>query len=54
MNSSPRLFIRQLLGVMLAALVPVVLMAFLSIPYSLGGHPGEERTSAAPDNQHMT
>ena len=49
-----RMFIRQLLGVVLAALVPVVLVAFLSIPYSLGGHTGEDRTATAPSSQHMT
>jgi hypothetical protein len=54
MNSSLRLFICELLGVVLAALVPVVLVAFLSIPYSLGGHPGEDRTATAPSSQHMT
>ena len=32
MNSSLRLFIRQFLGVLLASQVPVVLVAFLSIP----------------------
>jgi hypothetical protein len=54
MNSSLRLFICELLGVVLAALVPVVLVAFLSIPYSLGGHPGEERSTDTPKSQHMT
>ena len=54
MNSSLRLFIRQFLGVLLASLVPVVLVAFLSIPYSLGGHPGDDRTLATPVSQHMT
>jgi len=54
MNLSLRLFIRQLLGVALAALAPVVLVAFLSIPYSLGGHPGDERTTATSSAQHMT
>ena len=54
MNSSLRFFIHELLSVVLAALVPVVLVAFLSIPYSLGGHPGEDRTGTAPSSQHMT
>jgi len=49
-----RMFIRQLLGVVLAALVPVVLVAFLCIPYILGGQPGEERDPKAPSAQHMT
>ena len=54
MNLFLRLFIRQLIFVALAALVPVVLVAFLSIPYSLGGHPGDARTTAASGSQHMT
>ena len=54
MNSSLRLFIHELLSVVLAALVPVVLVAFLSIPYTLGGHPGENRTATASSSQHMT
>jgi hypothetical protein len=47
MNASLRMFIYQYAGVVLAALVPVIFTAFLSIPYSLGGHPGDARTSAA-------
>jgi len=54
MNLFLRQFIRQWLFVALAALVPVVLVAFLSIPYSLGGHPGDARTTAASGSQHMT
>ena len=34
-------FIRQTAGVMLLATVPAVLAAFLSMPLSLGRHPGE-------------
>jgi hypothetical protein len=40
-------FIRQFVGVVIAALVPVILVAFLSIPFTLGGHPGEPRDGAA-------
>lgn len=49
-----RMFIRQLLSVVLTALVPVVLVAFLCIPYILGGHPGDERPVDASTSQHMT
>ena len=49
-----RMFIRQLLGVVLTALVPVVLVAFLCIPYILGGQPGDERPAEAAAGQHMT
>lgn len=54
MDASLRLFIRQFCGVVLAALVPVILIAFMSIPFTLGGHPGDVRPAAAPVAQHMT
>lgn len=54
MDSSLRLFISQYLGVVAATLAPVILMAFLSIPFSLGGHPGDERLVAGTTSQHMT
>lgn len=54
MDSSLRLFISQYLGVVAATLAPVILMAFLSIPFSLGGHPGDERLAAGTATQHMT
>ncbi|MEI6734920.1 MAG: hypothetical protein WCK94_13155 [Comamonadaceae bacterium] len=54
MNSSLHLFLHQFVGVMMAALTPVVLVAFLSIPYCLGGHPGDDRTLVVPASQHMT
>ena len=54
MNSSLRVFVRQLVGAVAAALVPVVLVAFWSIPYSLGGHPGEARSVGMATPTHMT
>ncbi len=54
MHSALRLFIRQFTGVVLATLVPVALVAFLSIPYSLGGHPGDERLPNRPAALHLT
>lgn len=54
MDSSLRLFVSQYLGVVAAALVPVILIAFLSIPYTLGGHPGDERPASVTAGQHMT
>ncbi len=47
-------FIRQYLRVVLAALTPVVVVTFLSIPFTLEGHPGDERSVHAPVEQHMT
>jgi hypothetical protein len=54
MDSSLRVFVRQIMSAVAAALVPVVLIAFLSIPYSLGGHPGEERRIDMATATHMT
>jgi hypothetical protein len=47
-------FIRQYLWVVCAALVPVVMTAFLSIPLSLGSHPGEPRAVDAMVGGHMS
>jgi hypothetical protein len=49
-----RNFIRQFVGVVAAALVPVLIVAFLTIPFTLGGHPGEPRPAEALVGQHMT
>jgi hypothetical protein len=54
MNSSLRHFIQQYLGVVLATLVPVILIAFLSIPVTLGGHASDLYAANAPVAQHMT
>ena len=54
MHPALRLFIRQYLWVLRAALVPVVITAFLSIPLSLGCHPGEPHRPDAMGYRHMT
>jgi hypothetical protein len=54
MNSSLRAFVRQITVAVAFALVPVALVAFVSIPYNLGGHPGEERTMDTATVGHMT
>ena len=54
MHPALRLFIREYLRIVCVALVPVVATAFLSIPFSLGGHPGEPRVAEALIEQHMT
>lgn len=54
MNSSLRWFLSQYLGVVAATLAPVILVAFLSIPFSLGGHPGDARLAGGTVAQHMT
>lgn len=47
-------FVRQFLGVVAASLLPVVLTAFLSIPFNLGAHPGEIHTAGDSAQRHMT
>jgi hypothetical protein len=47
-------FIRELSGVAVAALLSVLAIAFLSMPYTLGGHPGELRSADATVLRHMT
>lgn len=54
MESSQHSFIRQFAGAVVSALIPVILVAFWSIPFNLGGHPGEGRAAAPPLAGHMT
>jgi hypothetical protein len=53
MNSELRHFLNRLTGVVAMTLVPVVLTAFLTIPFNLGGYPGEG-TSQVAGLRHMT
>ena len=54
MNADLKDFMGSYLRVVLMTLMPMALTAFLSIPYSLGGHPGEPVASATDSGQHMT
>lgn len=54
MHPALHLFIRQYLGIVCAALLPVIVTAFVSIPLNLGGHPGEARAVETSMNRHMT
>ena len=64
MNTHLLTFIRQYAVVVLGTLLLVMAVAFLSIPYSLGGTPGEMGTahanlqnqaqSQAPVTRHMS
>jgi len=54
MHPTLRQFIQEFTGVALASLVPVVLTAFLSIPLSLGAHPGETRAPTPGLDRHMS
>lgn len=53
-NPTPYSFVRQFAGAVVAALIPVVVVAFVSIPFNLGGHPGEARGPGLPAPTHMT
>jgi hypothetical protein len=54
MNSDLKAFVVQWLGVVAMALIPVILTAFVGMPLTLGGHPGESFVRAEPVEGHMT
>lgn len=54
MHPALRLFVREYLGIVFAALLPVIATAFLSIPFNLGAHPGEPRAIETSIDRHMT
>lgn len=54
MDKALRDFAVQWLRVAAMAMLPVVFAAFTTIPYSLGGHPGELSARAADTNAHMS
>jgi len=54
MNSDLKQFVISYLRVVVMALMPLALTAFLTIPYTLGSHPGEPVTRADQTALHMT
>ena len=54
MDASLKIFVKQWGGAVAATLALVIAVAFLSIPYSLGGHPGETRVLDANSDWHMS
>lgn len=54
MDAFAKHFVKQLLGTSAATLVLVIAVAFLSIPYSLGGHPGEPRPADTILEHHLS
>jgi len=54
MNPSLRSIFLPFVSVVVAALAPVALAAFLTIPFNLGGHPGDARVADVSAGQHMT
>lgn len=47
-------FLRLYLGVVGFALAAVVFAAFVSMPFTLAGHPGEPLTAQAAADRHPT
>ena len=54
MDKDLKAFALQWLRVAVIALASVAFVAFTSIPYSLGGHPGEMAARTPPAERHMT
>lgn len=54
MNTTLRIFLFQLFRVVLATALPVLLVAFVTIPFNLGVHPGELRDFASLPVVHNT
>ncbi|WIT13211.1 hypothetical protein PFX98_06265 [Paucibacter sediminis] len=47
-------FLRQLAGVITMSLVPVVLVAFISLPLNMGRHPGDAEPHRSTVGAHMS
>lgn len=54
MHIELREFLSQFLGVAGATLAFVILVSFISIPMSLGGHPGEMRSQSERVDFHLS
>jgi hypothetical protein len=51
MSHTDTLFLPTMLAVVLSTTLFVMSMAFIVIPYAMGGHPGEPRVPAAQNGQ---
>jgi|PlaIllAssembly_1097288.scaffolds.fasta_scaffold287010_3 hypothetical protein len=54
MNNDLRHFLARWLGTVAMALVPVVIAAFITMPLSLGRHPGDAVPQGSAVLRHMT
>ncbi len=54
MNHPLRAFALQIFGVVLTVLMLVAFVAFVSLPLTLGRHPGEPQSVEVPATRHMT
>ena len=52
MDTSLRTFVKEFAGVVAAVLMGVAVIAFLSVPASLGRHPGHARGPDLPASWH--
>ncbi|ALU89681.1 hypothetical protein [Herbaspirillum rubrisubalbicans] len=53
MHPDFKVFIRQYLGVIFAALLPVIAVTFLSLPFNLAGHSGQSHAMTAMTDFHL-
>jgi len=54
MDPALRTFLSNYIGVVVSALLPVILTAFISVPWILGGHPGEAPDYTSVAYRHMS
>jgi hypothetical protein len=54
MQADLRDFLVRFVGAVVMTLIPVVFIAFLSMPLSLNRHPGETAPGASPSFSHLT
>lgn len=54
MHADLRDFLHRFTGTVVMTLVPVVLVTFLSVPVSLGRHPGDSAPDRGAPFAHMT
>lgn len=54
MNADLKNFVHPLVRVIVAALFAVLTVAFLTMPYTLGTHPGDPQTGQSVAPRHMT
>ena len=54
MNHDLKSFIFSMLRVALPVLMLVATVAFVTMPYALGHHPGDQGTTAPAFSRHMT
>lgn len=54
MQPDLREFLTRFAATVVMTLVPVVIIAFVSMPLNLGRHPGQAPSSTSPSFVHMT